>query len=225
MMYNGNTRGDRLRVTAAVDAFDQSLAVGDVVTYYADCTVADTIDVRNSGNDLIHTVPRSYVEPVAVSEYADRTAGPLPARNENESRDSAVDALNQRILDLEARVELQKTQLAAADGMYQAAQARTATALNNHREDMVAISERLCELADEENWCSEFDDRLEEFSEEKLHGTLTSRYRDYTVKVTFEQEINVRARDEDSAVEEARESGEYGDVGTYDETEAQAEEA
>lgn len=80
---------------------------------------------------------------------------------------------------------------------------------------IAAIAERLYELADEHDWCSDFDDEMEKFGFErrKKDWDVTA-----TVTVTMQVSAVVQASDEDGAKEEGREvdwAARITDIGMY----------
>ena len=218
--------GDKVRLTESWQRAGDNLTEGQIVTYAGPCSNED-VDVTildDTSGGLIHFIPTRILEPVTEE------VEPVTITPENTSSDGGVppiQATPEEMRDiLQAQrnaTEALRNQVAGLESQLSASRRATVSAIQKHESDMRKISERLCELADDENWCDEFDERLEEFSD-TLNGTLTGRMKDFTVTVTFEQEITVRARNADSAIDEARESEDYGRCTSYDESDASAEE-
>lgn len=76
--------------------------------------------------------------------------------------------------------------------MYRDATTDAATARKRHRDDIELIGERLMHEANERDWCSIYDDVIEDLNQ-KLYIELPVRLRTYTVRVvaavTFEVEV------------------------------------
>lgn len=95
-----------------------------------------------------------------------------------------------------------------------------ARAREEHRQDIARISEALTEEANDRGWCEEYDELVEALND-RLHVELETRYKDYEVTIEFRQTITVRAASEDNAMDEARDSSDYGRL--YDENETSIE--
>lgn len=84
--------------------------------------------------------------------------------------------------------------------------------LANHREDIVLIGNALIQEAVDREWCSEYDEFIDELNQ-KLHESLPIRTRYYDVEVVFTQVntqrtvIQVEATSESEALEIAEELG------------------
>lgn len=91
--------------------------------------------------------------------------------------------------------------------MYRDATTETATARKRHRDDIETIGERLIEEAKDRDWCSVYDEIIDDLNH-KLYVELPVRSRNYTVRVqatvTFEVEVEDQTSESD-ARETARE--------------------
>lgn len=70
----------------------------------------------------------------------------------------------------------------------------------NHEADIAHLSSALLDEAESRQWCSDFDEFVDTVNR-KLHVELPTREREMTVRVAIYLDVDVRARDEDAAIE------------------------
>lgn len=89
-------------------------------------------------------------------------------------------------------------------------------------EEIERLGEAMIEAADEKDLCSDYDDFVDGVNN-WLTNELPIRQHSYRVRVEFVQYINVEARNEDAAINKARDEYDYGRCDSNDESTIDAE--
>jgi len=111
-------------------------------------------------------------------------------------------ALTSQVTDLTAQVKDLTDSLTVSRQRTERAQSR----VNEYSADATRLNELMNEKADEEGWCSKYEDSLEEWNTQLTHIELTGRVKEYdvTIDVTlrYTHHITVEASSEDAARDE-----------------------
>jgi len=207
--------GDRVRVVSHCCTGAQVGDTGTVVRKYDGLRwYADKYEGRNdTTHPIVEDAYNQRFEKIEP-EPTDEDAPPAP----QEAPEAPVDVVEAP--DYQAStIEAQKAEIGRLQDRLSAALLAAELALQDHASDISKISEFFAEKATEHELCSQYDAAVEEINLE-LKVELTPRDKDYTVTVYFRQEIQVAARDEDSAIAEARQAYNYGEgLSRYEESE------
>lgn len=135
---------------------------------------------------LYSTVPREDLLPLSDSQWSQRDdwldaaiAIAVAERRTREATDDRLDGVRQQL---------------------QVAQAEIGNARRKHEADIEAIGDTLIEEAESRNWCSDYDEVIDNLNP-NLHIALRERKKDFTVRtrVTYYVDVDVEARNAEAA--------------------------
>jgi hypothetical protein len=212
-------QGDRARVLRTCCSGAQIGDIGTVVQQYDGLRwKADKHEGRtDTTHPIVEDSHSGYFEKVEDAPPAPQEAPQEPivlhSTPSEEGFEPAPAPSPEQALIEQQREEMRRLQERLSAALLQATLAR-----QDHESDIEKISEFFGEKATEKRLCGEYDAAIDEINLE-LKVELTPRSRDYEVEFYFRQTITVTARDEEDAIEQARDAYNYGNVDSSEESE------